>query len=598
MIVKSIRLSYNSISWRITSWRLDRWVHGKRVIILFLFISKFQKKEEDDGMQRQAGKQNLNRSTCLFVVALLLGGLLNFNELKNHPYLPDTLVHCAVFTIYSTLLLFWMQTVRDRLTRSQSRRYTLAAACFMLLYLLSRTMKYRMIVPPLGTRAFWYLNYTPLIAMPTLFLMTCIRFHTAKESPAREMVLLVPAGGLLALVLTNDLHCLAFRPKIDLALLEGKTGTYTYGPVYYMVYVWIGLTIATGIFLLLLKARQLRDWKKAVPPLLFLALIPILDHFNDVLSANGYHRVYGTPEIHIFCMLGVFESCIRSRLMPRNENYPGFFAHMDIPAMITDGNLLPVFRTAAPLDITDEQMNAALKEPLDLDADTRLFGRALHAGCAFWSVDDSTLHRLNEHLEEANETIGLENKLIQYENEQREEKARIDARNAVYAKAAAELYPVQKWIAALLDGMQPGTPDFRTQMAKVCMLNAFVKRKTNFILTYTEEDRIDAEELCLAVREVAGFLNEYGVSASVERQPQAGFSYADTLALFDTFLEITELFASRISRMMVFIRADGLHMTVDGTLPESMPQFSRPVISEEAEGLLFLAVSAEGGDAL
>ena len=24
---------------------------------------------------------------------------------------------------------------------------------------------------------------------------------------------------------TNDLHCLAFRPKIDLSLLEGRTGT-------------------------------------------------------------------------------------------------------------------------------------------------------------------------------------------------------------------------------------------------------------------------------------------------------------------------------------------------------------------------------------
>lgn len=176
-------------------------------------------------MRRQATRYHPNRATCLFLAALLLGGLLNFNELKDHPFLPDTVVHCAVFSIYSTLILYWMQTVREWLTRSQSRRYTLVAAGFMLLYLVSRTMKYRMILPPLGTRAFWYLNYTPLIAMPTLFLMTCIRFHTAKDSPAREMVLLVPAGGLLALVLTNDLHCLAFRPKIDLSLLEGKTGT-------------------------------------------------------------------------------------------------------------------------------------------------------------------------------------------------------------------------------------------------------------------------------------------------------------------------------------------------------------------------------------
>lgn len=49
------------------------------------------------------------------------------------------------------------------------------------------------------------------------------RYHPNRATCLFLAALLL--GGLLALVLTNDLHCLAFRPKIDLSLLEGRTGT-------------------------------------------------------------------------------------------------------------------------------------------------------------------------------------------------------------------------------------------------------------------------------------------------------------------------------------------------------------------------------------
>ena len=62
---------------------------------------------------------------------------------------------------------------------------------------------------------------------------------------------------------------------------------------------------------------------------------------NSTLKAKMSHCFYEVPEILIFCMLGVFEACIRSRLMPRNENYAAFFSAMKIPAMITNAALPP-----------------------------------------------------------------------------------------------------------------------------------------------------------------------------------------------------------------------------------------------------------------
>lgn len=83
---------------------------------------------------------------------------------------------------------------------------------------------------------------------------------------------------------------------------------------------------------------------------------------NSTLKAKMSHCFYEVPEILIFCMLGVFEACIRSRLMPRNENYAAFFSAMKIPAMITNAALSPVYRTAEALDAGPEQLRAAPAE--------------------------------------------------------------------------------------------------------------------------------------------------------------------------------------------------------------------------------------------
>ena len=40
-------------------------------------------------------------------------------------------------------------------------------------------------------------------------------------------------------------------------------------------------------------------------------------------------------------MLGFFEICIRSRLLPYNENHAAFFARLELPVRITDRALAP-----------------------------------------------------------------------------------------------------------------------------------------------------------------------------------------------------------------------------------------------------------------
>ena len=208
-------------------------------------------------------------------------------------------------------------------------------------------------------------------------------------------------------------------------------------------------------------------------------------------------------------------------------------------------------------------MEWALQLPVFIDEDTKLCGMKVRGGNVFWTEDQSEINKMNSSLEEANETLDLENKLIKYENDQKEERARIDARNQVYRKAATSVYTEQKIIERLLSNMNPGDENFRRDVAYVSIYNAYVKRKSNFVLTYSEEERISSRELYLAMDEMIRFTGYLGVLGSVENMSKGSLSYKSTLSLYELFLNLGELVLNDITKLLVVITEDGIRMIMD-----------------------------------
>ena len=268
---------------------------------------------------------------------------------------------------------------------------------------------------------------------------------------------------------------------------------------------------------------------------------------------------------------------------------------MSIPAVITSSDFNSIYTTETQLDITDEEMQRALEAPVLINEDTRLFGMQIRGGNVFWTVDESEINRMNESLEEANETLDLENKLIKYEHDQKEERSRIDARNLVYRKAANTVYREQKRIEQILDDTHPGDIDFREKVAVVSLLNAFVKRKSNFVLTYSEDESISSREIYLAIEEMIRFTGYLGVLGSVENMSRGSFSYADTLSLYDTFLRLLEMVLDKITKLLVVITDDGIRMIMDYK-EELILESEDWDISSDLEGeSLYVTVSARKG---
>ena len=526
------------------------------------------------------------RIARFFIGALLLAGALHIAEdfchnVPSPDYSLVTMLFCLVFMIYSVLLILWIQTVRARLLPSKARTRLIATAIFMLLYLVLRAFKYRIAADTALIRFTWYAFYLPLTFIPALFLMVCIRIGR-EEKPGLwdERLTLIPAGLLSAIILTNDLHHLVFLPKPGIEDFLGRMGTYTYRLPFYLTYGWMVLAIAAGMTLLVRACGRGKNSR----PLLKIAAVILL-----WFILNGLHRLkaivefippYESPEIHIFCLLAIFEICIR---------------------------FYPVYRSSSGIEADRDRLSEALSAPVYPQSDQKLSGRQLRGGYAFWIEDESEVRKANEKLAEANELLESENTLIEYENRQKEQNAYLRSRHHIYHEIAAQMYPYQKRIEELLNAARPGEEGFRGQIAGVSVLNAYVKRKTNLLLMASEAENIRLQELLLAVSESARYLTYAGLRTSVD---ESGFCAApaakgeeDTLpaaaliALYDGFEALAEHLIGHASLLMVSFSGDRMTLAADADGPIEAPGTGLPVTEEERDGILYLTVTAKkGGD--
>ena len=554
-------------------------------------------------------KQDKTRlATVLFVLGIFLAGLSNATskyiiqqyavdpvKLTALPFL-STLLFCTNLSVYLFLLVFWIHSVQQRLLPSRSRSYLITAACCAIAMLILRSIKYRLIdVADLDlTRYVWYSYYVPMILLPTLFLMTCIRIERkGKGRRFDERLLLIPASVLILLFLTNDLHYLAFRPNGD-TVMTGANASYFNNVIFYLYYVYYGVTIVAGLILLVRINRRLHSFKKVALPFAFLLMMLALALIDKTLNWVRLPSMFTAPEIVAFGMVGIFESCVRNRLIPYNENYAGFFTRMRFPAIITDEELNIAHRSSEPVTASSAQLSASLEKPLYTDEDTKLTGRPVTAGYAFYTEDESELHRMNERLVEANELIASENDLIQAENELKTRQAAVDSRNVIYARIARVMLPYHRRALKMLDEIHPGEADCDEKLARLNLLNAYIKRGTNLLLV-GEGDGIPLHELEQAAEESALYLGYCGVQASVAADGAGQIARDTALRLYTAFQQVIEAVAGSVTQMHIAVSGTQIRLTADGKQPADV---SVPAEIRESDGLYYFIITGREGEAL
>lgn len=539
--------------------------------------------------------------TSRYVTFFLLAGICNVLT-RTHIALVASLMFCLNYAIYIGLLMFWMNSIRLRLLPTRSRTYILVAGGAMLLNLSSRTFKYRAVVGEAAIAR--YIDYSYWIAMtliPVLFLMTAMRARRGKEQEGtgREIFMLIPAFLLILLAMTNDFHRWVYIPKVPMEEFTTKAGTYSFGWGCYVLYGWV-IGIALAGLVLLLRITRKRPGKIMAYIVMVLGIWLFLELFLlFVATPLDIPRMYNAPELRMFGMLAVLEICIRSRLIPYNENYVGFFTGLNQPVLITDKSLERVFQSAFPIEASVEVLKASLREPVYLNEDTKLCGMELGAGYAFWTEDETQLHKENRRLESANELLSQENELIEVENKLNEKKSRLDAKNAIYERIAAVIRPRQDRIEAMLESVAPEDADFPHKLAQCCVLNAWSKRKSNLLLLSGENLPKRNRELFLALQESARFLTCCGVKAAAVGEEYTDFPLSSVNDLYDTFEAVIEAYLPVMRYMTVSLTADGIRMAMEADSVAALPSTVLPVEYRREDETVYMTIRRRrGGEAV
>ena len=501
---------------------------------------------------------------CLALGLFILAGVFQQMDRLAAP-LPSAVCFLLTNLIYIGLAMAWGFSISRRILHCDDRRWLLLGCAMTVLWLFLRTVKYRFFSGDTVTRHLWYLYYVPQILAPLFSLFAALQLGR-REGDAfsrRWYLLFIPAALLIDGILSNDLHQLAFCAAPGAATLQAD---YTHGWMYYLAMTWIvGLLLATGI-IVYRKCHVSESRRYAwVPLCAFLSGIVLC-----ALSFANTYTFHKMPECFCLTFAAFWESCLQVGLIPTNGYYRYFFSESTVAAQIVDGQGQPVYRAQNAPDLTACQLDAAAREAILLNADTRLQSAPVQDGRVYWVEDISKINRIQGQLAEINARLSEENELIQAENELKRQRAQIEEKNRLMDEMIALVQPQLFQINRLLEEENAQILNVQN-LKQVCLLGAYVKRRVNLALICDQKTVVPVDELTHCIRESLTYLTQYGAVCALHQEGKGSVRSCDAQTAYDFFEDCLEAALPSLSALMVRV--------------ECSERFSIRLMMEDAAGL-------------
>lgn len=530
------------------------------------------------------------RKLVLAAALFFLAGAVRQLESLLRPFpLPSAMCFTATNLIYIGLAFAWGMSLHRRVLHREMRKYLLLSCTMVLMWLALRMMKYKFFNDDVIPRHLWYLYYVPQILAPLWSFFAALQLGQRENAalPRSWKLLYLPAVLILIGILTNDLHQLAFRFAPGMANWDSD---YAHGFLYYLAIGWMFLFILLTVGVMYQKCRVSESRSRAWIPISAFAagaVLCLLAH----LDIYTFHKL---PECCCLTFAVLWESCFQIGLLPSNQRYQQFFSASTLSAQIADRRGRVLYRAGTVPALTPEQMRAAAGGSVALDADTRLKSAPVHDGRVYWVESLARVNRAKEQLEENRTQLTQENELIRAETELRKQQAQLEEKKRLYARISRVLAPHLSRIDALLEGDAPRNLHF------VCILGAYVKRRSNLALICDQESLPSTEELAYCIRESLLYLNAYGVVCSFRQEGKGRTGGAQLQAAYDFFESAVEAALPSLSAMLVrleFNRRLSLRLMLEDAakLPDCAPFAREGALSvDQTDGTLCLTLTFPG----
>ena len=539
-------------------------------------------------------KQKSMAKLCFALSLFILAGVFRRIDYEIPPQ-PAAVCFMLTNLIYIGLAMAWGFSISSQILHRNVRRYLLLGCAMAVLWMFLRAVKYRFfLTDPDITRHLWYLYYVPQSLAPLFSLFAALELgrRDGDGISARWHLLFIPAALLICGVLTSDLHQMVFRAVPGAATLEAD---YTHGWLYFLVMAWtIALLLITGT-IIYRKCRVLESRQYAWVPLsVFLGGFALC-----ALSFANIYSFHKMPECFCLTFAAFWESCLQVGLLPTNSHYRYFFSESTIAAQIVDGQGHPVYRAKNAPALSPDQLDDAAREPILLDANTRLQSAPIQDGRVYWVEGISRINRIREQLAEINAQLSEENELIQAENALKRQRAQIEEKNRLMDAMTGLVQPQLQQINRLLEN--GGAKNLKS----VCLLGAYVKRRVNLALICEKKAIVPVEELTHCIRESLTYLTQYGAVCALHQEGSGDVDSRAAQLAYDYFEDCQEAALPSLSALMVRVECGErfsirLMMEDAAGLPDA-DKYARlgQITTDNADGELCVTLSfSQGGECL
>ncbi|MBE6015363.1 MAG: hypothetical protein E7241_08400 [Lachnospiraceae bacterium] len=441
-------------------------------------------------------------------------------------------------------LCFWIQSIKRRVVYRNMRRYFYVVATLLIIMVGSQALKYSFLDGGDTARRYaWYLYYIAFIFVPMFCFRISIAIGEEQEHRIKKRYLLwIPATSFFVGVMTNDFHqeCFFFKKGI-----ENWDGPYSYGWLYYLIFIWM-LVIFTASLILVTKRCMVIEnrkfiWLPIVPLALMLFFLVGSTVSGEMLKINNF-QIFSVTELFCYLVPLYLECVIRAGLLPVNDGYEAFFRESHISAKILDNTGHTVYATTNQFDKNKKSLAFRSKD--------------IPGGRIIWAEDLSEIEKNKATLSDIREHLTNEEVVLNEEVELKKNQAILEVYNRIYDAIPKSVDKQMNELKDILDRQYDSEEEFRQGLYKACILNAYIKRRSNLMIISDGVKDIPVEELYLSIRELMENLKIRGIRCEIFFKADFVWNARDILIIWDYVEFLAEETFDSLKTMLVSLDGD------------------------------------------
>ncbi len=504
--------------------------------------------------------------SIIFVLIACVLHALDFYNLVNFP------VNTMVLVLYTIVIFMWMHNMINRVLRPSIVTRFRLIGILLICYLTVRTVKYEIFMgneDAVRIARNFYLVF-PLILTQLVFLTSLHVGKSERENISKYWNLLwIPTCVSALLILTNDYHELVF--SVD----PNARGLNLYGPVYYLILIYIGIfAILTITFTMLYSTKTSHMSSVNLPiSILVIWIIYTYLYMTEWEPFEFVKILFKSAEFNILMVLLFIESLVFMRLLPSNRGYESFLQLSSLNIGIVDSNKEMIFRPKKYSDIDLALVDKAILNPIFIDEDTLLESANITGGTSFWFVDFTDFNNLKRKLLSMSEDMLNENELLKANNALEKSMVKVEEAREIREHIQMKLKPQFDQLKYILMNLPEDEELFEVKLKHACFLDVYIKRYSNLFLITKNKKILDLAELRLAFSESLDYLKLSDVNTSLDWNLSGRFDAKYCLDLYEIFQYALEFYMPGIDIFQVSLyrkdRIPTLSIKITGVEPKS-----------------------------